>query len=619
MVFRKDLYLFVAILLLLSFAYGDTSPVFTDESEARLSADPTCGREIEAADFDKDGDIDVLIAVAGPTSNDSGNLLLVNDGSGFFTAAGEGIYPAGDDSSRGMDTGDLNGDGNLDIVVANRMQQDRIIFRMSEGGFVDMTEEVIPIANHTCSRDVEIGDVDDDGDLDIHITQSTTRSDYLLFNNGEGEFSNYMYYRFPYGLNDSFDSEMEDIDRDGDLDLVTVMLGNEYERTIPKILINSGGALFEDRSKDLFDGPEIAGMDCEIADFNFDGNPDLFVAVSTAYGDQDRLLINDGTGRFVDETDIRLPILFDSSGSCTSGDIDGDGDLDIITGLIFGSVKLRCFENDGTGHFKEASADLFPPINIAIKDILLLDIDGDGDLDLMGATWDGDGNAELDLVLVNSGVPDTIPPVILYTIPHPATSADYRDYPVTTAIQDNVSNNCFGNILYENGDTLESEPMQHIGGHLLRGFLPIAEQGSEIRYRIEAGDPSGNIVYSPSDSTFYLLEITESPALEVNVPFDSIQVVSGRSYTVPTRVINNGQEDLIFDTWITVDSIDDSEIRRNGVLDQPIMAGEELLLQVSYSIPGKLEPGSYQVRFVAGSYPILVEDFQAVWVDVIDE
>ena len=156
---------------------------FVDESLSRLDT-PTYAREIEAADLDGDGDYDFLIGVAGIDYYHSGNILLVNDGYGFFSTQMSEFFPSGDDSTRGIDIADFNGDNILDYVEANRFQQDRLLLGLGNLEYTDVTSSSFPMDGSSRSRDAEIGDVDDDFDYDIHITRTAGNDDCLFYNNG---------------------------------------------------------------------------------------------------------------------------------------------------------------------------------------------------------------------------------------------------------------------------------------------------------------------------------------------------------------------------------------------------------------------------------------------------
>jgi len=135
-----------------------------------------------------------------------------------------------------------------------------------------------------------------------------------------------------------------------------------------------------------------------LGDVDGDGDLDAFVA---NYGEQNRLLINDGNGEFADGTDTTeksptgLPLMLDRSRCAVFGDVDEDGDLDIVVG---NHGQNRLLINDGAGEFTDGT-DPVLILNTGLPSgtedtwaLALLNVDAEGG-------FDGD----LDLVLVNEG------------------------------------------------------------------------------------------------------------------------------------------------------------------------------------------------------------------------
>ncbi len=122
-----------------------------------------------------------------------------------------------------------------------------------------------------------------------------------------------------------------------------------------------------------------------------DGDLDILFANVRAFvpssSEQNRLLLNDGTGSFTDVTDERLPALADRSFDGDFLDVDGDHDLDIVTTDVgAGGVPMpyHVFLNDGAGRFELAErGTILPESAIGLGfDIEFADLDGDGRADL---------------------------------------------------------------------------------------------------------------------------------------------------------------------------------------------------------------------------------------------
>ncbi|HZM00602.1 MAG TPA: VCBS repeat-containing protein [Planctomycetota bacterium] len=182
-----------------------------------------------------------------------------------------------------------------------------------------------------------------------------------------------------------------DFDLDGDLDIAFAN-GFDYGPggALPQRLFrNDGAGNFTDVSTQLnvadFNAQMVIAEDCEN-----DGDLDLIYSPAGAFPattERARILINDGTGVFSDESATRMPLTTMSSWSVVAADIDNDGDRDLalnsgclnFTGM---PAQARIFLNDGTGHYTDVTATHAPVELYNSQDIIAFDYDGDFDLDL---------------------------------------------------------------------------------------------------------------------------------------------------------------------------------------------------------------------------------------------
>ena len=169
------------------------------------------------------------------------------------------------------------------------------------------------------SMDGQAVDIDNDSDIDMIIAMEF-QPNVILINDGTGILRDESADRFPNISRDSEDIAISDFDGDGDLDIVFVSEDdqvNEYYQ-------NDGTAHFRDLNE-LIPVSETTNA-VESADFNGDGWPDLLLGNAG----QNTLLINNGIGGFIDETSNRLPGNAYTTQDVELGDIDSDGDLDIV-------------------------------------------------------------------------------------------------------------------------------------------------------------------------------------------------------------------------------------------------------------------------------------------------
>jgi len=360
-----------------------------------------------AGDLDNDGDEDLVLSSFAkyPVIQSPGIIyILDNDGTGYFSDVtierflGEEIYAY----ARGIAIEDLTGDGWLDVVIATEdlhappytKYRDIILVNQGEGYFVDETQARFP-DYPVYSHGLCMGDVENDGDIDIFFPFQYEPTG-LMINDGEGNFS-IGYGHLPPIKYDEISCEFGDFDQDGDLDL---FLGTERISDRNRILINDGMGKFHlAPATALPKKPSVffdLALAIKVADFNSDGYPDV-VTANANYWDQEtgtyihpsqarfnQLLINNGDGTFRDMTQ-NLPQSFDGGATWDIAviDIDGDGDLDIIPaneGAPAGIVYL----NDGQGVFEEMLNSILPSsLEDDQSQILTFDFDGDLDEDVL--------------------------------------------------------------------------------------------------------------------------------------------------------------------------------------------------------------------------------------------
>jgi hypothetical protein len=306
-------------------------------------------------DVDNDGDLDLL--VANPNNSTSAYTISVrlNNGAGSFTGGSEISLS---DTPEDLTLGDVNGDGNLDLVATYYVGV-AVRFGNGAGGFSGGSD----VGAGRNPQDVMLGDVDADGDLDILVSNYNDYNVSILLNNGSGSFAGSSTVAVASG--NPFALAAADLDADGDLDLL-VANGNAVA-----VRLNNGSGSFGGGT-DVGVGANSIGL--TVADL--DGDGDLDFASPSLTGNTVYVRFNDGLGGFPTGTTVGV------GSNCyrlTSGDVDGDGDIDLLAANA-GNNNVSVCLNSGTGGFTNTAAvgtGAFP------FSIVLGDVDGDGDLDFV--------------------------------------------------------------------------------------------------------------------------------------------------------------------------------------------------------------------------------------------
>lgn len=350
--------------------------LYADVSDSHLPLRALGEHSMDArpADLDADGDLDLVVAV-----EFGRNVLLLNDGAGRFRS--DDRIPRSERDSEDVAIADLDGDGDLDVVVAS--EEDRtneLYLNDGSGGLVDASERV-PVEG--TSNAVLAADLNGDGSVDLLFGNNGQNA--LLINRGDARFDEETRHRLPPRSEHTQDLELGDADGDGDPDL---LVGNEGP---DRLLIDRGGGTFVDETEDRLPGVDPPDMtrEADFGDVDGDGDLDILFANRRPRDggpiQPNRLLINAGDGFFVDRSE-RLPAVADRSWDGDLADLDGDGDLDIITannGEGGAELPYRVYLNDGSARFRDGTADVLPPGTVGAGfDIEVADFDGDGAADL---------------------------------------------------------------------------------------------------------------------------------------------------------------------------------------------------------------------------------------------
>jgi hypothetical protein len=406
-------------------AHGDN--FFFVEENDRLPQDPTEGTsttDIDLVDVDLDGDLDLFITQGTAGPDPRANRLLINDGEGVYAdeSATRLRYTNVQNSAK-TDFGDIDGDGDLDAIIANVLQE-QLLVNDGAGNF-DLAPRgripVIPIprpgppSDFDVTADAVFADVNCDGHLDILLSNENPfalgadqgRQNRLYLNNGMGWYLSNSPLPPAPGLGDqSIGMLVGDVDEDGAPDIIVLNRGQE------RVLMGDcSGAFVEETAArmpliDTSDPNTSSSRGGALADLDRDGDLDLIVANSR--GQAVDYYKNDGAGVFV-PAEFGAPVLPDETNTgLLVVNLDRDRDLDVYllnagrfdagpAGHGFFGGPDRYFRN-GRGGFRDRTEDHFDMPIAPTTAAAFGDIDEDGDLDLVTGNTDdnvpGDTGAE---------------------------------------------------------------------------------------------------------------------------------------------------------------------------------------------------------------------------------
>ena len=358
---------------------------FTKVVSGEIPSTVTDARSCNWIDVNNDGLLDVMVT-NGNSAGDN-NLLFINQGDWNFTAASGDPVVSDNKPSDGATWADYDNDGDADAFVVNWYNFNNMLYdNNGEGTFTQITTGD-PVNDLGFSETASWGDYDNDGNVDLYVSNSAgTRKNFLYHNNGDHTFTK-ITTGAPVSDNDSTRSvNWVDTDNDGDVDLFVSNEANTDER----LYINNGDGTFTSLTGSPLTTDHGNTMSSSWGDIDNDGDMDVFLANDQG---NDALFRNDGNNIF---TKLSSNITCNSGGNSFGsnfGDIDNDGDLDLFVTNAFwgGPWKNFLFINDGTGTFSRDTLDITTTDTGWSYGNAFGDPDNDGDLDLIVANCYNEG------------------------------------------------------------------------------------------------------------------------------------------------------------------------------------------------------------------------------------
>jgi len=331
------------------------------------------GGGVACADFNGDNYLDLFV----PNGLGLRNLLCLNNGDGTFEEVGESAGLTDTASSVGVVCADIDNDGDLDIYVTNFESENKLYLNDGFANFVDVTKSA-GVGDPGPGSSVAMADYNNDGFLDIYVlNRSLVYPSVFYQNQGDGTFVDVAGPTGTRIVGTFLGVSFFDYDNDRDLDLIAI---GEYERD--QLFRNEGNGTFTNVSMSA-GMLTTYGMGLDFIDYNEDGFFDIHIADYS----RDYFLRNNTDGTF---TNIAVEIGVANPGvgwgvNFMDYDNDGDKDLYVINGPMTGLAKEApnvFYRNDGTGHFIEETQKVGLSYTGDGRGSVCADFNRDGYLDL---------------------------------------------------------------------------------------------------------------------------------------------------------------------------------------------------------------------------------------------
>lgn len=373
-------------------------------------------------------------------------------------------YPAGANAS-GVTTGDLDADGDIDVIVPD-LDNSRVTVLMNAGGGVFSAP--VNYAVGFRPNFAYPADLNGDGRLDLAVANAGSYYVSVLLNNGNGTFA-------PQVIYTADDSPLQvvaaDLNGDGYPDLASANWPGGFVTGNVSVMFNNQNGTFTAPVNYL-----AGDIPASISAADLDGDGDYDLAVTDFLNNQVSIMRNNGSGAFAAAVKYSVGV---NPGSVYAADLDGDGDQDLA--FSNGSTPaISVLMNNGNAVFGTESQY---PISTRAFEVRAADIDGDGDYDLTGAIAESNAIG----ILANNG-DGTFAAAVNYTM---------NEYPGSVAAADLDGNTTF--------DLISSNGLYANISVLLNCRTPCVEA------------PADMVLWLPLD------EGTEDPSVNLAAPFHGAQ------------------------------------------------------------------------------------------------
>ena len=371
-----------------------TGPVVTTDADSR---------SVNWVDINNDGLVDLFISNG--KAGGQNNMLYINLGGGQFTKVTSDSIVMDNKPSDGATFADCDNDGDLDAFVVNWYNQNNLFYTNDGAGNFTAISSAPVVTSGGYSETASWGDYDNDGLLDLYVTRSggtvSTNKNLLYHNDGGNTFTKILSGTPVTDATISRCVNWTDMDNDGDLDLFVTNEGNFNNDE--NIYRNDGIGLFTKITTGELVTNGAFTMSSSWGDYDNDGDLDVFLSNDRA---NNALFRNEGNLNFTKISSDTVSNINAHSFSSAWSDIDNDGDLDLfVTNSYYTATKQLNFLyiNNGNGSFSRINNTVPATDSSWSYGCAFADYDNDGFEDLAVATVNFNNIDEPDFLYHNDG------------------------------------------------------------------------------------------------------------------------------------------------------------------------------------------------------------------------
>ena len=268
---------------------GDAT--FTQLTVGTIVEDNGYSETASWGDFNNDSYVDLYVTNSAGTKK---NYLYKNNGDGTFLKITDGDMVNDNDSTRSVNWVDYDMDGDADIFVTNEAYQHERLYRNNgDETFTSITDNAL-VNDGGSTMSSSWGDIDNDGDLDVFLANDQG-NDALFRNEGDNVFTKLSSDIVCNNGGNSFGSNFADIDNDGDLDLFVTnsFWGGPWNNFL---YLNDGSGVFTEVTTDVTTTDTGWSYGNAFGDYDKDGDMDLIVANCFGGAQNNVLYKNETTG-----------------------------------------------------------------------------------------------------------------------------------------------------------------------------------------------------------------------------------------------------------------------------------------------------------------------------------